>query len=288
MATFWRDLGKTSKDLLEKDFPTDTWGVEIEAKAPNDVKFKSTASRKPDGTTAASFEPTLSFKEHGVEFKGTFKTDKTLTGEISLENKLVDGVKVALNGESKGDKNTVKTSLDYKNKRFGTFSAAFSYPNKGNPFVNVNATGSHEAFTLGANLDYGLGSAAGVTAWNAKLLFKAPSYSFMLYGNNKAGDDTVAGVNYLHSVRTDLDLVTDVQIDTSKLGDVPRLKLLAKWNRDSLTTLKAKIDSESSKLQWSVTQKLSPDVSVVFGSEHSLAGSGAGSSKVAGTLKLNF
>jgi voltage-dependent anion channel protein 2 len=288
MATFWRDLGKTSKDLLEKDFPTDAWGVEIEAKAPNDVKFKTTASRKADGTTAATFEPTLSFKEHGVELKGTFKTDKTLSGEVSLENKLVDGAKVSINGEQKGDKNTVKTTLDYKNKRFGTFSTAFSYPNKGNPFLVANATGSHEAFTAGGNVEYSLGSAAGVTAWNAKLLFKAPSYAFTLYANNKAGDDTVVGVNYLHAVRTDLDVVTDVQLDTSKPGEIPRFKLLTKWNRDAATTLKAKIDSESSRLTWSVAQKFSPDVSVVFGSEHSLAGAGAGSTRVAGTLKLNF
>jgi hypothetical protein len=76
-TTFFKDLGKSTNDLLDKDFGSDAHGFEIESKAPNGVKFRTTGSRKADGSVSGLIEPSGTCPVTGVSLKATIKTDKT-------------------------------------------------------------------------------------------------------------------------------------------------------------------------------------------------------------------
>lgn len=291
-TTFFKDLGKAGSDLLEKEFPTDSWTVEAESKAPNDVKFKTTAARKADGSVSGSLEETAAFKAQGTTVKVTLKTDKTYAAEVTVEDKGVKGLKTVLFGENKGDKNTVKATFDYKNASFGTVSTTATYPFKGAATLAASFTSGYESLSFGASADCQLGEKTKLTRWALKFLYNGPSFKFVGSYNAKPGDEALCAVTYHHTARADVELVGDVSVDTSKLGEVPRLTFGAQWKRDAFTTIKSKVQTDSSsngKLSLSVQQKLSDNATVVLGSESTLSNlSAGGSHKVGATLKLGF
>eukprot|EP01122_Echinamoeba_exundans_P001605 TRINITY_DN11627_c1_g1_i1.p1 TRINITY_DN11627_c1_g1~~TRINITY_DN11627_c1_g1_i1.p1 ORF type:complete len:291 (+),score=112.85 TRINITY_DN11627_c1_g1_i1:55-927(+) len=287
-TTFFKDLGKAGSDLLEKDFPTDSWTVEAESKAPNDVKFKTTGAKKAEGVSG-SIEQTATFKEQGTTVKATLKTDKTYSAEVTVEDKVVEGLKTVLFGENKGDKNTVKATFDYKNASVGTFSSTVTYPFKANPSVAASFTTGYEALTFGASGEFALGNKSGLTRYAAKFVYNGPSFKFVGSYSAKPSEEALVGLTYHHVARSDVELVGDISVDTAKLSDAPRLTFGAQWKRDAFTTVKSKIVSDSSKLAFSVQQKLSDNATVVVGSESTLSNlSSGGSHKVGATLKLGF
>lgn len=283
-TTFYKDLTKGTNDLLDKDFGSESYGFEIESKAPNNTKFKTTGSRKADGSVAGLFEPSMTCPITGLNLKATIKTDKAYSVEASRD--VVDGLKATVLGTTKGEDSSVKVTADYKNAKVGTLSSYLLYPLKGkktSPSVGASFTTAYENFSVGASGEYQLGEKKGFSEYEAKILYTGSSFKFFGYYNHK----NVAGVNYHHTVRPDVELVGDVSVDTANIGgESPKIKFAALWKRDADLTVKAKVESDA-KLSLSFNQKLSPNTSVIIGSESSLVDSKSGH-KVGALFKFNF
>jgi len=292
--TLFKDIGKTSKDLLERDFPTDTFGFEVEAKAES-AKYKVTATKKPDGTIDGLFEPTFTFSKQGLTAKTTFKNNKSYAAELVLEDKLAKGVKLTLNGDSseKDKKTTVKGTVEYKHEK-GTASAQVTYPVKAEKAqISANASLSAnfaEKYTVGANVEHQVGGKSALAQWNLRLQYTAPQFALLGYYNNaKFGEESVVGVNYYHKVRSDIEFVTDVSVDTAKLAE-PKFRVGGAWKQSDNSTFKFKLEAEEHKLTVSHLQKLSSDATLVVGLQYDVPthAASSASNKVGANLKLNF
>jgi len=288
-TTFFKDLGKATNDLLTKDFPTESFGFEAESKAENDVKFKTTGTRKADGSVEATIEPTVGFKKQGASAKVTIKADKTYGLEVTHEDKIVDGVKFTLNGETKGEDSSAKLSLDYKNANFGTVSGYFLYPFSGTnqPKGAASFTSAYEGLSFGGQAEYQAGNKPGLQSYDVKAIYSGSSFKFGGYYNVKVAKKSTAGLQYHHNVRADTELVADVSVDAANIGgESPKIRFAALWRRDADTTIKAKVESDA-KLSLSYQQKLSPNTTVIIGSESVLT-EAKPSHKVGTTFKFSF
>jgi voltage-dependent anion channel protein 2 len=293
--TSFKDIGKTPKDLIEKDFPTESFGFEIEAKADGS-KYKVTATKKNDGTIEGLFEPTFLFPKQGLTAKTTVKNTKNFATEVALEDKLAKNLKLTFNAESsdKTKQTTVKGSVDFKHDK-GHVAATVTYPiqaEKSDKPANITANASltavfAEKYTVGANVEHHVGGKTPLAQWNLRLQYTAPAFTLLGYYNNaKHGEESVLGVNYHHKVRSDFELVTDVSVDTGKPAE-PKFRVGGAWKRSDDSTIKFKLEADEHKLTVSHLQKLSSDATLVVGLQYDVPASSA-SNKVGANLKLNF
>jgi len=205
-------------------------------------------------------------------------------------------VKLTLNGDSseKDKKTTVKGSLEYKQDK-GTASAQVTYPVKAEKAqISANATFSAnfaDKYTVGASAEHQVGGKSALAQWNLRFQYSADKFALLGYYNNaKFGEESVLGVNYHHKVRSDLDLVTDVSVDTAKLAE-PKFRLGGAWKQTDTSTFKFKLEAEEHKLTVSHLQKLSSDATLVVGLQYDIpthAASSSANNKVGANLKLNF
>jgi hypothetical protein len=208
---------------------------------------------------------------------------------VEASREVVDGLKATFNGETKGDDSSAKLTLDYKNGKVGTVTSFFYYPIKGKkqPLVGASFSSAYENVAFGGQAEYQLGEKQGLQKYDFKLLYSAKSFKFGGYYNNKVNDKAVVGVNYHHSVRSDVELVGDVSVDAANIaGETPKIRFATLWKRDADLTVKAKVESDA-KLSLSFQQKLSPNTTVIVGSESSLTDSKTGH-KVGALFKFNF
>jgi voltage-dependent anion channel protein 2 len=294
--TLFKDIGKTSKDLLSRDFPTESFGFEVEAKAEC-AKYKVTATKKADGDLECLFEPTFTFAKQGVTAKTTFKNNKSYAAEIVLEDKLAKGLKLTINGDSsekdKKAKTTVKGAVEYKHEK-GTATVQVSYPVKAEKAqITANASVSAnvaEKYLVGANVEYEIGASA-PSQWSLRLQYTAPQFALLgYYDNTKSSEKSIVGVNYYHKVRSDVEFVTDVSVDTAAPDVKPKFHVGAAWKQSETSTFKFKLEAEEKKLTVAHLQKLSSDATLIVGLQCEVPAQHASSAnnKVGANLKFNF
>jgi hypothetical protein len=93
----YSDLGKSAKDLFNKGYNYGTVKLDVKTKTDNNIKFNFTGEHNTDvqkslGTLEAKWE----CKKHGVVFVEKWNTDNILKSELSVENNIVDGLKLTL------------------------------------------------------------------------------------------------------------------------------------------------------------------------------------------------
>lgn len=94
---FAQDLGKSSADLLSKDFPIGSTALEVKTTTPSGVAFKVTGNSTPAGVVTAAGETKYTDRKNGLTFTQTWTSANALTSLIELENNLVSGLKLDLN-----------------------------------------------------------------------------------------------------------------------------------------------------------------------------------------------
>jgi len=268
-ATSFKDLGKSTKDLLEKGFPVDTFEVESESTADNGAKLKVTASRNVKGEVSAGLEgPTYTWKDFGLTFKFIGKTENkgTFSLESSVEDKGVEGLKATLTAEQKGEDRTVKAAVDYKHPSTAV-NTVLTYPLSavGKPTFQGSAVAKYDRFSAGADAVVDL-TETKVTKQNYKLAFEYSSkFNALAYYNiDKA---TVCGLALFSRVRDNVDLGVDVSQKLGGKDDVPTFKFATQYQLDKSSTLKAKFQSTDSRLAFALKQKLSDAVTATIATD---------------------
>nr|XP_054506533.1 voltage-dependent anion-selective channel protein 3 isoform X2 [Agelaius phoeniceus] len=91
------DLGKSARDVFNKGYGFGMVKLELKTKSSSGVEFNAVGSSNTDtGKASGSLETKYKDKCHGLTFTQKWNTDNTLGTEICVENKMVDGLKVAL------------------------------------------------------------------------------------------------------------------------------------------------------------------------------------------------
>ncbi|NXG02844.1 VDAC3 protein, partial [Sakesphorus luctuosus] len=93
----YSDLGKAARDVFNKGYGFGMVKLELKTKSSSGVDFNAAGSSNTDtGKASGSLETKYKMKEHGLTFTQKWNTDNTLGTEIALEDKLAEGLKVAL------------------------------------------------------------------------------------------------------------------------------------------------------------------------------------------------
>lgn len=119
---FYKNLGKQSKDLLTKDYEKALPSLKFDSKAENEVLFSVEAKRdaKTGEFLVDPFQYKYEVSERGLTFVGKASSNRKLTGEFSIVDKFVQGLKLTgslsttlVNKPDQGVDNNVKLGTEY-------------------------------------------------------------------------------------------------------------------------------------------------------------------------------
>lgn len=121
-----QDLGKSSNDLLSRDFPFHGVTLEVKTNTPSNVAFKVGGTR--DGKSAAitgDLEGKYVDRKHGLVFTQAWTTSNILRTQVELENQIAKGLKLDLNAALTPDSGSKSALFTTTYKQPGLHSRAF-------------------------------------------------------------------------------------------------------------------------------------------------------------------
>ena len=115
-----KDLGKSSNDLLSKDYPFSGTSLEVKTKTPSKVTFKVAGLRdsKTQGITG-DLEAKYVDQKNGLVFTETWTTSNVIKSQIELENYIAKGLKLDVNTSLIPDKGSKSALLNVIYKQSG-------------------------------------------------------------------------------------------------------------------------------------------------------------------------
>lgn len=93
----YADLGKAARDLFSKGYHFGQYKAEVKTKSSGGVEFTTNGSTDHEnGKFVGNLETKYKWKDYGLTFNEKWNTDNTLGTEVSVEDQLVKGLKLAL------------------------------------------------------------------------------------------------------------------------------------------------------------------------------------------------
>jgi len=122
IPSFFKNLGKSTKDLLTKDYEQNLPALKFETKTDNNATVTIEARRdtKKDEVIVDPFQIKRELPERGFTFIGKATTNRRLTGEFSVSDKIAKGLKLTTSASTilvtkpdQNPENTAKLSIEY-------------------------------------------------------------------------------------------------------------------------------------------------------------------------------
>ncbi|KAE8540174.1 voltage-dependent anion channel protein 2 [Cryptococcus deuterogattii 99/473] len=256
----WRDLGKSSSDLLLKDYPIQGTSLEVKTLTPSNVAFKvaGTKDAKTDAISGDIEGKYVDFK-NGLTFTQGWTTANVLRTQLELENQIAKGLKFDLAttlNPAKASKSAILTAI-YKQPSLHTRATVDLF--KGPTFTADTVVG-RDGFLVGAEASYDVLSGA-ITRYAGAVGFSAPEYAVTLHG---LGNLSTFAASYYHKVSKDVEAGAKAVYDTKSTTGNVSLEVGAKTYLDNAAFVKAKINN-AGVLSLGYTQALRPGVKASAG-----------------------
>ncbi|KAI0696284.1 eukaryotic porin/Tom40 [Cytidiella melzeri] len=256
----WKDLGKSSTDLLQKDYPFGAVNIEVKTSTPSNVAFKVTGKQNEktkviDGDIEAKY----SSKPHGIVLTQAWTTSNLVRTTLEAENHLAKGLKFDLATTLAGNGSAKTAALTSVYKQPGLHTRAVLDLFKG-PTLTADTVVGRDGFLLGAEAAYNV-TEGKVTRYAAAAGFSAPEYAVTLQALNNLNTFTAS---YYHRVSTDVEAGAKAVYDTKATTQGVHLEVGVKSYLDSAAFVKAKINNIG-VLGLGYTQALRPGVRASFG-----------------------
>ncbi|KAI0049464.1 hypothetical protein FA95DRAFT_1556947 [Auriscalpium vulgare] len=235
----WKDLGKSSNDLLGKDYHFHGTALEVKTATPSHVTFKVAGLR--DSKSAAingDIEAKYADKAHGLTLTQAWTTSNALRTQLELENQIAKGLKLDLATSLLPDKGTKAAQLNVTYKQPGLHSRAALDVFKG-PNFTADAVLGRDGFLLGAEASYNV-TEGKITRYAAAVGFSAPEYAVTLHG---LGNLSTFAASYYHRVSPDVEAGAKAIYDTKATTSGVNLEVGTKAYLDQAAFVKAKINN---------------------------------------------
>jgi len=256
----WKDLGKSSGDVLGKDFPISGTSLEVKTSTPSNVTFKVNGTRNAKGGVInGDIEGKYTDRKHGLVFTQAWTTSNTLRTQVELENQIAKGLKIDLNTALTPDSGSKTAMLTAAYKQPGLHSRAFLDLFKGPTFTADTVLG-RDGFLVGGEASYNV-TEGKVTRYATAIGFSAPEYAVTLHG---LGNLSTFTASYYHRVSPDVEAGAKAIYDTKATTQGVSLEVGAKTYLDNAAFFKAKINN-TGILALGYTQSLRPGVRASFG-----------------------
>jgi len=256
----WKDLGKSSTDLLQKDYPFTGTSLEVKTKTPSNVVFKVTGNRSSHSSLiTGDLEAKMTDKKHGLTFTSTWNTANVLKTQVEVENQIANGLKLDLTtsiAPSKAGNKTAVINAAYKQSGF--HSRAMLDVLKGPTFTADTVLG-RDGFLVGAEAAYNV-TEGRISRYALAAGFNAPEYAVTVHALNDLKSFTAS---YYHRVSADVEAGAKAVYDPKHNGGVS-IEVGTKTYLDAAAFVKAKINN-TGVLALGYTQSLRPGLKASFG-----------------------
>jgi len=253
----YADLGKSARDLFNKNYQFGLVKLDVKTKTPSGVEFEVNSSSNNDtGRVAASLETKYLFSDWGLTVKEKWNTDNTLSAEVSVEDQLVKGSKLALNA----------TFAPQSGKRTGTLKSTLKAEHfHANADVDIDYAGAifhaaavlgHQGWLAGAQLSFDPAKSK-LTKTNFAVGYQAGD--FTLHTNVNDGQEFSGSVYQRVNDR----LESGINLGWTSGNNVTRFGLGCIYKLDRDSSLRAKVNN-SSQIGLGFTHKLRPGVSLTL------------------------
>jgi len=260
----WKDIGKSSNDLLNKDFPIHGTSLEIKTKTPTGVTFKVAGERKskhPE-TITGDLEAKYVDAKHGLTVTQTWTTLNALKTLVELDGQVAKGVKLELATAlhpHDGKVSEKSTLLSAVFKQPGVHTRATLDLFKG-PTFTADAVLARDGFLVGLEGAYNV-SEGRLTRYSTALGFTAPEYAVALHGLHNM---STFSASYYHRVNADVEAGAKAVYDSKATHAGVSLEVGTKVYLDQAAFVKARINN-AGILSLGYNQILRPGVKVGFG-----------------------
>ncbi|KTF93353.1 hypothetical protein cypCar_00043836, partial [Cyprinus carpio] len=251
----YSDLGKAAKDIFSKGYGFGIVKLDLKTKSQNGVEFNTSGSTNTDtGKAGGSLETKYKMKDLGLSLNQKWNTDNKLTTEVSVEDQLIQGLKLAL--DTSFVPNTAKKSGKLKTgykRDFVNVSCDIDFEG---PVVHSAAVLGYEGWLLGFQMAFDTAKSKLVQN-NFALGYKAGD--FQLHTNVNDGADF--GGSVYQKVSDQLE--TAVTLAWTSGSNNTRFGVAAKYQLDKDASVSAKVNN-ASLIGVGYTQCLRPGVKLTL------------------------
>lgn len=231
------DLGKAARDLFSKKFNYGAQKIEVKTKSSNGVKFTSKGNNNTD-TGRMSGDLTSEYKcsDHGLTLKESWTTDNVLSTEVTIEDQLAQGLKLAFDTSfaPQTGKKSGKVKTGYKND-YVNVNCDVDFDFSG-PTVNGAAVLGYNGFLGGYQMAFDT-SKSKLTKSNFSAGYAAGDFTLNTYANDAAE----FGGSISQNVNDNLD--TAVQLSWTTGSNAVRFGLAGKYVLDKSASVSAKVNN---------------------------------------------
>jgi len=253
----YADLGKQARDLFAKNYHFGLVKLDVKTKTPSGVEFTVNGTSNSDtGRVTASLETKYAFKDWGVTLKEKWNTDNTLATEVSIEDQILQGSKLALNttfAPQSGKKTaTLKSAfkLDYLH---ANADVDFDYVGA---IVHGSAVLGYQGWLAGAQLSFDPAKSK-LSKTNFALGYQ--NGDFVLHTNVNDGQEFGGSVYQ----RVNSRLESGIHLAWSSGNNTTRFGLGCIYKLDSDSSLRAKVNN-ASQVGLGFTHRLRPGISLTL------------------------
>lgn len=256
----WKDLGKSSNDLLGKDYHFHGTQLEVKTKTPSGVSFRVFGTRDSKNEQingdleAKFFDP-----KRGFTVTQTWTTSNQLKSQVEIDNQIAKGLKLDLSTGLHPDKGQKSALLNAVYKQSGFHTRAVLDVFRGPTFTADTVVG-RDGFLVGGEASYNV-TEGKITRYAAAIGFNAPEYAVTVHGLNNLN---TFSASYYHKVSADVEAGAKAIYDTKATSPGVALEVGTKTYLDSAAFVKAKINN-SGVIALGYTQALRPGVKASFG-----------------------
>jgi hypothetical protein len=253
----YSDLGKAAKDLLNKGYNYGSAKLELKTKTENGIAVTAGGSSNlASGKIAGNLETKWACKDSGLNVTKKWNTDNVVSSEVSVEDKLVKGLKLTLDSTlavptgSKSGAIKAAFKKDYVNIALDANLAKA-------PVINGAAVVGYQGVLLGYQMAFDVGSSK-LAKSNFALGYSAGNLTLHTAVNN--GSEFAGSLHQKHSDS----LETAVNVSYAS-GATPAFAVAAKKNIDKDLSLQAKVNN-AAQLGVAYSQVVKPGLKLTLSS----------------------
>ncbi|XP_059400489.1 voltage-dependent anion-selective channel protein 2-like isoform X2 [Carassius carassius] len=251
----YSDLGKAAKDIFSKGYGFGIVKLDLKTKSQNGVEFNTSGYTNTDtGKAGGSLETKYKMKDLGLSLNQKWITENMLSTEVSVEDQLVQGLKVALDTSfvSNTSKKSGKLKTGYK-REFVNVSCDIDFEG---PVVHSAAVLGYEGWLVGYQIAFDTAKSKLVQN-NFALGYKEGD--FQLHTN--VNDGAEFGGSVYQKVSDQLE--TAVTLAWTSGSNSTRFGVAAKYQLDKDASVSAKVNN-ASLIGVGYTQTLRPGVKLTL------------------------
>ncbi|KAI8074235.1 eukaryotic porin/Tom40 [Gilbertella persicaria] len=259
VSVAFNDIGKSSKDLLTKDFPIGSVKLEVKTTTSDGITFKINSHRdNKTGIIVGDLESKYTDKARGISFSEAWTTSNHLDGRIELDNNLAKGLKLELITSlipSIQDK-AAKVNLVYKQPHLHTAASVDVFKKT----VNANSVVGAHGYAIGTDVAYNANNGK-IQRYTAAVGFSTRDYAIALHATNNL---TYYTASYYHRISAELEASGKASWSNKDTMHAVALEVGFKRQLDPTASVKAKL-TNTGIVTFGYTQLVRPGVKVNMG-----------------------